>query len=193
MKKCPRCQTVKPFVDFHKNASSKTGFNTYCKPCKAIQREFKYARVGHLERERKRAWYYSNPDLVLKQQRKKWLIAKIRHIIRYEKLPKMTTVQMQPLELILRSKQVSTCKYCSAPMTYEPNGNAWLDHILPRSKYPSGALDPDNLQWLCKECNWLKANRTEAELLLYLRHLRDIVLPSLEALHHETIIFGAIN
>ncbi len=30
---CPRCQTVKPLVDFGRNAGSAKGRTTYCKPC----------------------------------------------------------------------------------------------------------------------------------------------------------------
>lgn len=32
-------------------------------------------------------------------------------------------------------------------------GEIHVDHIKPRSKYPELALDPDNLQVLCKACN----------------------------------------
>ena len=41
MKKCPTCQTEKPFDQFHKDRSKKDGFNLYCKPCMiAKQKEF---------------------------------------------------------------------------------------------------------------------------------------------------------
>ena len=41
MKKCPTCQTEKPFDQFHKDRSKKDGFNLYCKPCTiAKQKEF---------------------------------------------------------------------------------------------------------------------------------------------------------
>ena len=33
-----------------------------------------------------------------------------------------------------------------------------VDHIKPRSKYPELALDPNNLQVLCKDCNLGKSN-----------------------------------
>jgi 5-methylcytosine-specific restriction endonuclease McrA len=44
-------------------------------------------------------------------------------------------------------------------------GNTWsvgnplqVDHIMPRSLFPDLALDPDNLQVLCRECNIGKSN-----------------------------------
>lgn len=33
-----------------------------------------------------------------------------------------------------------------------------VDHIKPRSKYPELALDPKNLQVLCRKCNLAKGN-----------------------------------
>lgn len=38
-----------------------------------------------------------------------------------------------------------------------------VDHIKPRSKYPELALDPNNLQVLCEDCNIGKANRGETD------------------------------
>lgn len=33
-----------------------------------------------------------------------------------------------------------------------------VDHIKPRSKFPELALDPDNVQVLCQDCNFGKSN-----------------------------------
>lgn len=38
-----------------------------------------------------------------------------------------------------------------------------IDHIKPRSKYPELALDPNNLQVLCKDCNIGKSNKDEID------------------------------
>ena len=38
-----------------------------------------------------------------------------------------------------------------------------VDHIKPRSKYPKLALDPDNLQVLCIDCNLGKSNADETD------------------------------
>jgi len=37
-------------------------------------------------------------------------------------------------------------------------GHLVVDHIKPRSKFPELALDPDNLQVLCNDCNMGKSN-----------------------------------
>ena len=38
-----------------------------------------------------------------------------------------------------------------------------VDHILPVSKYPEKALDQDNLQVLCNDCNMGKSNDDETD------------------------------
>ena len=38
-----------------------------------------------------------------------------------------------------------------------------VDHIKPRKKYPKLALDVDNLQVLCNECNHGKGNRDDTD------------------------------
>lgn len=38
-----------------------------------------------------------------------------------------------------------------------------VDHIKPRSKFPALALDRDNLQILCEDCNMGKGNRDEKD------------------------------
>jgi 5-methylcytosine-specific restriction endonuclease McrA len=43
------------------------------------------------------------------------------------------------------------CACCSA--TPQTGAIIQVDHIKPRSKYPSLALDLNNLQVLCKDCN----------------------------------------
>lgn len=47
----------------------------------------------------------------------------------------------------------------------KPTKNNWLeiDHIKPVSKYPELALDIDNLQVLCKDCNREKSNTDETD------------------------------
>lgn len=49
-------------------------------------------------------------------------------------------------------------------------GNTWsvgnplqVDHIKPRSKFPHLALEPSNLQVLCRECNLGKGNADEID------------------------------
>lgn len=43
-------------------------------------------------------------------------------------------------------------------------GEMHVDHIKPRSKHPELALDPENLQVLCRACNIGKSNTDETDL-----------------------------
>lgn len=53
-----------------------------------------------------------------------------------------------------------TCVLCGAN---GPGVELHVDHIKPRSKYPMLALDPNNLQVLCKHCNLGKSNRDDTD------------------------------
>lgn len=45
-----------------------------------------------------------------------------------------------------------------------------VDHIKPRSKYPELALDIENLQVLCEDCNLAKSNIFETDWRVYYHH-----------------------
>lgn len=55
------------------------------------------------------------------------------------------------------NKYGAKCMLCSATK------NIQVDHIKPRSKYPSLALELDNLQILCGQCNKGKSNKDETD------------------------------
>jgi 5-methylcytosine-specific restriction endonuclease McrA len=50
----------------------------------------------------------------------------------------------------------STCMCCGA--SREIGAEIHVDHIYPRSLYPERALDFDNMQVLCRDCNLAKSN-----------------------------------
>ena len=47
------------------------------------------------------------------------------------------------------------CRLCGS------RGDLTVDHILPRSLYPDRALDPENLQVICRSCNAAKGTEVE--------------------------------
>ncbi|MFK8185415.1 MAG: HNH endonuclease [Phormidesmis sp.] len=49
--------------------------------------------------------------------------------------------------------QNGLCLNCKQPVLLK---GAHIDHIKPISRYPNLALDPDNLQILCADCNLTK-------------------------------------
>ena len=44
-------------------------------------------------------------------------------------------------------------------------GNAWIDHIMPRSKFPELAQDIENLEWVTEDVNRAKQDKTPEEFL----------------------------
>lgn len=50
------------------------------------------------------------------------------------------------------------CMCCGWQVGDTQHGYLVVDHIKPRSKFPELALDPDNLQVLCNDCNMGKSN-----------------------------------
>jgi hypothetical protein len=59
------------------------------------------------------------------------------------------------LQVFLRDGEV--CAYCNEKP--KPGISLTVDHIKPVSKFPELALDIDNLQVLCWECNQKKSNK----------------------------------
>ena len=77
-KKCNDCGEVKPLTEFYKRASSKDGYNYYCKPC---------------NRARVRAWEQVNPERV-KEYRERYS-AGGRVVNPKKDLPKYRAVHMR--------------------------------------------------------------------------------------------------
>jgi len=59
--------------------------------------------------------------------------------------------------LVEQGKRCANCKTRSINKEYH------VDHIKPRSLYPHLALDPKNMQVLCKDCNLGKSNKWEVD------------------------------
>ena len=56
-----------------------------------------------------------------------------------------------------------TCPYTGEKLIL--GVNAWIDHILPRSRFPDQETSLDNLQWVSKKANLAKHNLTKDEFL----------------------------
>jgi len=72
-----------------------------------------------------------------------------------------SSTEWRSLRYSILEKYGNTCQACgSSPR----NGKViHVDHIKPRSIYPEFALDADNLQILCEDCNLGKMNRFEKD------------------------------
>lgn len=68
----------------------------------------------------------------------------------------LSTYQWRKVRLIALKRDGSRCACCGATPATGAVMN--VDHIKPRKLFPELALDPDNLQVLCHECNHGKGN-----------------------------------
>lgn len=62
------------------------------------------------------------------------------------------TPEWRAVREVVMQRDGKVCKRCGQ------REDLTVDHILPRSKYPARALDPDNLQVLCRSCNSAKGS-----------------------------------
>jgi hypothetical protein len=71
---------------------------------------------------------------------------------------------------VLRDKLAAQnwrCAYSGAPLVLGINDS--LDHVFPASRFPDLARDPGNVEWVSREINELKRDRTPDEFLSLLR------------------------
>ncbi|MBI5687444.1 MAG: HNH endonuclease [Verrucomicrobia bacterium] len=71
------------------------------------------------------------------------------------------TPEWRSLRATTIRRKGKTCNRCG--MKIRTPKDVTVDHILPRSVYPDRALDPKNLQVLCRSCNSAKGARMETE------------------------------
>jgi hypothetical protein len=75
-------------------------------------------------------------------------------------------------------EQEGLCKYSKEKLI--PGFNASLDHKIPTSK--GGTDDKENLQWITKEWNTLKWNRTEEEMIVHIIEVNNVIINFLKIL-----------
>ena len=51
--------------------------------------------------------------------------------------------------------------------------NTWLDHIMPRSRFPKLAHSIDNVEWVTETVNRMKQDQTPEEFLLLVKRILD--------------------
>lgn len=71
------------------------------------------------------------------------------------------TDEWRNVRYVALQKAAGRCQCCGRRPTKD--SPLHVDHIKPRSKFPDLALDPENLQVLCKPCNLGKGNRDQTD------------------------------
>lgn len=152
-KECGKCKLIKDIDQFHLNKSTKTGYSSRCKSCKAesdatyrsvnrnklLKKKQKYYRNGG--KEVLELWYKNNPEKVLAKSVK----------ARAKRRSKENTQNILSTDFKdWVTAQLKICVYCGCNCTT----NFEVEHISPLSK--EGQHELDNLAIACHECNQSK-------------------------------------
>lgn len=73
----------------------------------------------------------------------------------------LRSYEWRRLRMVVLKRDGARCRACGATPSDGVRMN--VDHIKPRRKYPELALEADNLQVLCEECNHGKGNWDETD------------------------------
>jgi 5-methylcytosine-specific restriction endonuclease McrA len=113
----------------------------------------------YLPDEQDKSSYYSKGLTVLQASKIEKPTEHQRVVLIYnteEWLDKYRKIRYQ---VFLRDGRI--CRLCSH--TGSADNPLQIDHIKPKSKFPELALDPNNMQVLCKDCNYGKNTRDETD------------------------------
>ena len=166
VKKCSKCKTIKPLLDFQKNKSNKDGLQFQCKICRvegcakyfqSIPSEKKEERKlkANLWREQNRSATRSYSNEYKLKHRATYTANQIkRHLGKKHRTPKWLT------EFDLTR---INCYYQLAAMRSRESGEKWhVDHIIPlHGKIVSGLHVPNNLRVIPASENESKSNYYE--------------------------------
>lgn len=158
-KKCNKCYTVKPLLDFTKNKRSKDGFENRCKLCDAARlREYyerkreqlsdygrkKYLENKESEKERKKLYRLANPHVIATQS-SMYRVSRARSVI-----PCLTKQDLDRIKTKYKEAQW---------MTRHTGIKHHVDHIIPlKGKLVSGLHVPCNLRVITASYNLSKRN-----------------------------------
>ena len=159
MRKCSKCQDVKPMSNFHKNTQRASGVTSCCKKC--VNSEAKERRNNHYEEllQRRREWRDKNRQRVREvdakwreENRDKKRLTESRRRARKQALP--DTLTSEETESIL-AKFNDRCALCDSPAEA-------LDHFIPLAS-GHGGTTKENIIPLCRNMNSSKNDRNPFE------------------------------
>lgn len=113
-------------------------------------------------------------DMIKKPKKKKKRKSKNKYIAGRKKHPFYDSTEWYKLRYRVLQKYDASCMCCGQ----SPKRNKivlHVDHIKPRSKYPSLELCFDNLQILCAACNLGKSNLDDTDWRPLLSHEIELI------------------
>lgn len=165
---CSHCKEVKPFSDFHKRSSSKSGYQAYCKPCKNKKTlDFYHRKISNNPEAKLKKSIY---DRKRREERGEQLRAydKERARLPHRKAMKNESTRRRRATLKGATPEdydkegVMAMYLLAQKFTMLTGVEMHVDHILPLSK--GGKHDVDNLQLLAGVLNVRKGSNENWEL-----------------------------
>lgn len=151
--------------ELHKYVRNRLGYSSilntsiYELVCRALDKEGKPKPVGYSYKK----WVNTNASFLLEEclkvSHKNWQASqpKIEKVdMSVTKDQFLKTYEWRRVRMIALKKYGAKCQCCGATPATGAVMN--VDHIKPRKLFPQLALDPDNLQILCNDCNHGKGN-----------------------------------
>lgn len=163
-KRCSRCQLVKDSSEFYKNKRTATGLTSYCKDCNKVKAlEWKRNHPEAMARWRA-DMLERNPE----HERQYRAINKDRDSARIARWSKENRARRNATQNARRAREYSGGTYSAEEWLdlCDQYGNVCLscgideitvDHVVPLVR--GGANTIDNLQPLCKKCNFSKGSK----------------------------------
>lgn len=170
-KRCAECGELKPFEEFSKQSSAKSGIRSRCKQCDnahsrtyrdnnrdtLIEKDRRYRRENEEKRrESRRRYNAEHYDLVMTYYH--------RRKARKRGLPDTYTVDDWQRAL---NYWRGCCAYCGNPPGFLPGMEISREHFIPLSHSECPGTVPANIIPVCKACNSSKLNRDAAEWLTW--------------------------
>lgn len=159
MKTCSRCKEKKSFDQYAPNKQTKSGYDAYCRPCKAEKRKQYYEQNKERERTQNRQWHLEHRpwlDPTKREYHNAWRRAADRTIEYADRRAlEINAEGRYTLEewYALCEKYGNKCLGCG-----RPDVKLTQDHVVPLSRGGSNWIT--NIQPLCMPCNASKGVRT---------------------------------
>jgi 5-methylcytosine-specific restriction endonuclease McrA len=151
LKRCSKCKAIKDTSEFHRDRTTKDGFQTFCKICIVLYHKEHKDKI----KKQKKEYYEEHKDEIKKASRGysktekgKMLKRQRSNKRRAQKKNLEATLTTKQWAYILK-KQNNRCNICGKKFTAKRQPAQ--DHIIPIKH--NGCYTSDNIQALCKSCN----------------------------------------
>lgn len=147
MKKCSKCDIVKPLDNFCKDVKSKDGYQTQCKSCKALWAKSNSSII----KKNRITWSKNNVDKLRAKSLKHYHKNKVRHNVSrmIRKALSSYVKSKSTFELLgytLEDLRSHLEKQFTEGMSWDNYGEWHIDHIIPQSFLPYNSPEDENFK-----------------------------------------------